>query len=190
MTEVHSNLKETSPESAEVIARKVITLSVTVAVYVSPSEEEETRAAPGQATVPSATGMAPPSTKQSGSLESGSLNERRAKAFEFAADATKQVITASIGVVAFTAAFAEDIAGAPSTSQTWLLIAAWVIYFVSVVSGFMALYFWTDELEPARMQNAKQDPSIYAGRGWSLAQVVSFLFATSAIIVFSAWSLL
>jgi hypothetical protein len=61
------------------------------------------------------------------------------KAFDFAQDTTKQLITLATGVIALTITFLSDvIKTAPASSVTWLH-SAWVLYLVSIVFGILTL---------------------------------------------------
>src|SRR5687768_11657747 len=68
------------------------------------------------------------------SAEELAMEERRKKAFDFAADATKQLVTLAIGVVTLTITFAKDVVKVASGPQKVLLTLAWIVYLLSIVS--------------------------------------------------------
>jgi hypothetical protein len=71
------------------------------------------------------------------------MNERETKAFDFAADLTKQLITLSTGIVTITLLFSKDLTG-----PRWLAVCAWVSYLLSTVFGLWALMALTGTLAP------------------------------------------
>src|SRR5579863_2614129 len=78
------------------------------------------------------------------------MNEREKKAFDFAADLTKQLITLSTGIVTITLLLSKDFVGPRS-----LAIAAWTFYLLSTICGLWALMALTGTLAPVKK---------YAGR--------------------------
>lgn len=71
------------------------------------------------------------------------MNEREKKAFDFAADLTKQLITLSTGIVTITLLFSKDLTG-PRTLAVW----AWTFYLLSTICGLWALMALTGTLAP------------------------------------------
>lgn len=106
------------------------------------------------------------------------------KAFDFASDLTKQLITLSVGVIALTVTFVKDVKGTAHT----LLVVSWAIYLVSILFGVATMMALAGNLERPG-DNAK--PSIYAGNIRMLAgiQVVAFAVATGLTIWFGAKAL-
>ena len=111
--------------------------------------------------------------------------ERRAltdKAFDFAQDATKQLIALSTGVIALTISFLKDVVKeAPPASQKYIQIA-WVLYLISVVFGIATLLSLTGNL--GKQESAAK--TIYAldTRIASALQIVTFLAALTLTLVF------
>jgi hypothetical protein len=111
------------------------------------------------------------------------MDRRSEKAFDFAQEATKQLITLSTGVIALTITFLTDvIKGAPAGSAGFLQ-AAWVLYLVSIVFGILTLLMLTGNLE---RPGDGQRPSIYRGNvvACSIGQVLSFTLALVLTLVF------
>jgi uncharacterized membrane protein len=106
------------------------------------------------------------------------FDDRSQKAFDFAQEVTKQLITLSTSIVALTITFLHDIIGG-GTSGDGLLKAAWILYASSVVFGVLALMALTGNLE-------QQNPTVYAGnvRAMSIVQVALFLAALAFTIAF------
>lgn len=74
------------------------------------------------------------------------MTDQDQKAFDFAQDATKQLITLSTGVVAITITFFKDFAAnAPSDAKTWMQWS-WVVYVASIVFGVWTLLALTGAL--------------------------------------------
>jgi hypothetical protein len=71
------------------------------------------------------------------------MEERSKKAFDFAADLTKQLITLSTGIVTITLLFSKDLAGPRE-----LAVLAWVFYLLSTLFGLWALMALTGTLAP------------------------------------------
>lgn len=66
------------------------------------------------------------------------MTEREKQSFDFAADATKQIITLSTAVIGLTVTFLKDILQTP-TSYGWTLKAAWFLYALAATAGLWHL---------------------------------------------------
>jgi hypothetical protein len=73
------------------------------------------------------------------------MNEQENKAFDFAADLTKQLITLSTGIVTITLLLSKDLIG-PRLLAVW----AWAFYLLSTVFGLWALMGLTGTLAPIK----------------------------------------
>jgi hypothetical protein len=109
--------------------------------------------------------------------------EARMKAFDFAADAAKQLITVTTAVVAFAAVLLTEFVSRPEVVQRGLFAAAMVAYLASIVLGLLAIFNMADELD----EPDPQPPSIKHQRvsgylGW---QMGTFAVATGLIVVFA-----
>ncbi|MBI4246747.1 MAG: hypothetical protein HY728_09615 [Candidatus Rokubacteria bacterium] len=112
------------------------------------------------------------------------LDPRVEKAFDFASDATKQLIALSTGILTLTITFAKDILRDVTGLPRGLLGLAWLGYLVSVVAGVWVLLALTGTLEPP--PGAPADVSI-RGKNvvWpSIVQVLMFLAATALVVAF------
>lgn len=109
------------------------------------------------------------------------MDDRRKRAFDFAQETTKQVITLSTGVLALTITFLKDIAkDAPEGATVWIHWA-WGLYLASVFFGMVTLMTLTGNLE-----RAEGTPSIYARNIVvpSAIQILTFVAGLALTLVF------
>lgn len=106
----------------------------------------------------------------------------RQKAFDFAQQATKQLITLATGIIALTITFLTDVVDEIDGVAMWFLRASWISYLLSVVAGFMTLLTLAGQLE----RPGDEGPSIYAKpiTIFSVSQVVTFLVALTLTLAF------
>jgi len=78
------------------------------------------------------------------------MNERQKKAFDFASDLTKQLITLSTAIVTITLLLSKDFVG-----PRLLAVAAWTFYLLSTVCGLWALMALTGTLAPLKEKKGK-----------------------------------
>jgi hypothetical protein len=111
------------------------------------------------------------------------FDDQRKKAFDFCADATKQLITLASGFILLTITFAKDfIVNVAESSKVWAYWS-WAFYALCIISGMLTLLAMTAELEPAK--STKEIPTIRkAVATWSLVQVSSFGIAIIFTVVF------
>jgi hypothetical protein len=139
------------------------------------------------------------------------MGEGVKKAFDFAAEAAKQLITVSTAVIAFSAVLLTDFIDEPTTWQKWLFALALLAYLVCIGLGLLAMFAMAGELEvpesdqgttPQTQQSGAQGgapaaapvtatatvpmPSIYHGkiREYLLWQMIVFAAATLLIVAF------
>ncbi|NJB84441.1 hypothetical protein GGR26_000186 [Lewinella marina] len=111
------------------------------------------------------------------------MGDRQMKAFDFAADSTKLLITLATGMIALTITFSSDFVGDISGVPLWPILTAWVFYLLSVVFGVATMLSMTGELSAeAPAPEAGQptpDPTVYAPSvtSKSLIQIALFLLA-------------
>ena len=123
------------------------------------------------------------------------MSDRRAKSFEYASDATKQLIGLATGVVAFTVTFGKDfLSGLPHGLQ-WVAIVAWVLFLGSAITGLLILYALAGQLDPGDPSIPEERwsaPSIWAGavRVLMMSQQVCFGAALVVTIVFAGIAVL
>ena len=122
------------------------------------------------------------------------MDERRKKAFDFASDLTKQLITLATGILAITITFSKDIIQPPNTptprSAILMMILAWVAYLLSIIFGLWNLMALTGELEPKGASPA--EPTTKGSNVFipTVLQIGSFLVGTLMAIAFgiiSVW---
>ena len=83
-------------------------------------------------------------------------SEARSKAFDFAQETTKQLLTLSTAVIALTIAFTKDIVAGGSTISKVLLGLSWASYLLSALGGILTLMALTGTLGAA----GRSEPSI------------------------------
>jgi len=118
-------------------------------------------------------------------VDPGTMNERSKKAFDFAADSTKQLIGLSTGIVALTITFAKDVLGGVGPGLRVLLAVSWLIYLLSILCGCWALLALTGTLEPEAEEDKREAARIRGSNVTvpSLAQIGTFLLGTLLIII-------
>jgi len=117
------------------------------------------------------------------------------KAFVFAADLSKQLISLSTAVIALTITFLKDVLGwkdaAPikALRGTTLLWSGWGSMLLSVAAGLMMLMALTGELEPKTP--AGRNPSIRKANvvGPSIVQILSFVLGLGLLVGFAILNL-
>ena len=113
-----------------------------------------------------------------------SFSEERKKAFDFCADAAKQLITLATGIVALTITFAKDFVTNVNQGAKLWVYWAWPIYLLSIICGMFALQAMTAQLEPKTPTS--QEPTIRgAAAFYSLLQIISFGLAILFTIIFA-----
>ena len=119
------------------------------------------------------------------------MKERTRVAFEFASAVLKQIITLSTGIIVLTISFVKDLLGSsPGIYVKYVMGFAWVLYFVAIICGVLALMAITGTIAPKTKSVRPPtiwEPSIVL---YSNCQVFSFLLATAAVIVFGLVGLL
>ena len=78
------------------------------------------------------------------------------KAFDFAQECAKQLITLSTAILALTITFRADVVGA-ATGGRGLIILAWALFLFSIIAGLITLACLAGHLE----KPPKGTPSIY-----------------------------
>lgn len=115
------------------------------------------------------------------------MTDRFDKAFDFAQDTTKQIVTLSSGIIAITLTFLNGkLKSYPTPTRMWLEVG-WALYLVSILFGVVTLMALSGNLErPNEPGEKEKQPSIYRGniRGPSILQMLLFLLATIATLVF------
>jgi len=87
------------------------------------------------------------------------MEENQKKAFDFAADTTKQLIGISTGIIALMVTFSKDIVGDPANSPKTLLAWTWGLFIVSIIFGILTLMALTGTLQPQKKKQQKSSES-------------------------------
>ena len=103
------------------------------------------------------------------------------KAFDFAQESTKQILTLSTAILALTITFQRDIVGPAGEGDRWILTFAWIAYLVSIIFGLATLLNLAGNLEkPSSGTPSIYRPSIVL---FSVLQVLTFSVGT----MFTLW---
>jgi hypothetical protein len=106
-------------------------------------------------------------------------DDDRGKAFDFAQETTKQLLTLSTGVIALTITFLKDVASeAPAGARDFLHVG-WALFFVSIIAGVGVLMTLTGNLASATTTVYTTNIRIFAA-----VQVLAFLAAVLCTLVF------
>lgn len=127
------------------------------------------------------------------------FDQQRQKAFDFCADVTKQLITISAGIIAFTITFSKDFVGDISDIAKIFAYLSWGLHFISILFGILVLLSLTAQLEPKEsLIISKEPPNVVPAptirnptAKYSLLQIAAFLLAISLTIIFgiqAAWT--
>ena len=106
------------------------------------------------------------------------MEEPIKKAFDFAQESTKQIITLSTGVIALTITFSKDFATSTSGVRV-IALWSWVFFLLSVLFGLWTLLALTGSLEPA---SGEARPSI-RGRNVTLPSALQILMFFGALVL-------
>src|SRR5580658_750617 len=112
--------------------------------------------------------LAPPST----------VDDAKKKAYELAADTSKQVIALSTGIVTVTIAFVKDVFGVGG--DTTVLFLSWGAYVLSIVFGILTMQKFAGNLEK-RSEFSIYEPGLKA---LYTVQFALFILATIGIVWF------
>lgn len=117
------------------------------------------------------------------------MDGKAEKAFEFAQETTKQLITLSSAMLALTITFVKELTGAVEGWQKYVLGASWIFNIGSIVCGLLTLMALTAELEPDPKDSVKgstPQPSIWSPSVVSSTriQVIAFIAAIGSLVVF------
>lgn len=85
------------------------------------------------------------------------MDETQKKAFDFAADLTKQLMTFATAILAFTATFGKDAGPNPPGYIKWCVVGSWICYILSIACGILTLMALTGNLDP--LPKKGKDPS-------------------------------
>lgn len=129
------------------------------------------------------------------------MEENQKKAFDFAADTTKQLITIATGIIALMVTFSKDVVGSATSSPKILLAWTWAIFIFSILFGILTLMALTGTLQPQSKSKSKDlseeednsNISIDINNGnirlFSLLQILLFMCAVVMTAIFGYKSL-
>jgi hypothetical protein len=103
----------------------------------------------------------------------------RLKAFEFAQETTKQLLTLATGILALTITFLHDLAANAPTWSVYVLALGWLASLVSVVAGVLTLMTLTGNIV-----NPAFDVYEPNTRSMAKIQFLAFVAGTALTIVF------
>jgi hypothetical protein len=109
--------------------------------------------------------------------------DRTEKSFEFASDASKQMITLSTGIIALSVTLLKDVLNDPA-ARTWTLEWAWLAFGVSVFFGVWFLLALTGSLGSRGIKD--EQLSIYGSNATlpMFGQLITFLVGLGLTIAF------
>src|SRR5689334_20583813 len=97
--------------------------------------------------------VAETSTSAIDPLEPG---KRAEMSFSFAQETTKQVLTLSTAVVAFTVTFSKDIVTGTSYDARTYITTSWILFLLSIFFGLMTLCALTGVLGSSKVQGPRR----------------------------------
>ena len=111
-------------------------------------------------------------------------NERVAKAFDFSADLTKQLITLATGIITVTITFSHDFLKNPNAAPKGLAYTAWYFFLASIFFGILTLGALTGNLDA---EDKSTEPSIFAPNIliFSIPQFLTFFTGLLLTILFA-----
>lgn len=117
------------------------------------------------------------------------MKEEKKLSFDFARDATKQVITLSTTIIVFTATFSKNFFGTLDGFGRILVIVSWLSFLFSVMLGLWTLYALTGALES---QDKEEEVSIWGRQVTipSLIQIICFFNGLCFTVWFSVRAIL
>jgi ketosteroid isomerase-like protein len=124
--------------------------------------------------------------KHSSFLMDQSFPEPAKKAFDFASEATKQLLTLSTGIIAVTITFSKDILISVPFSAKVFLMTAWGAYVLSLVFGLFTLLALTGELQEKPAEDSERNNEDTTDTATNAAAAALLVTGTDAEITFPA----
>jgi len=113
------------------------------------------------------------------------MEEHEKKAFDFAADYSKQLITLATAVITFMVTFLQDVFSRPDFWQKVILLTSWVFYLLSIGCGVWKQMALTGNLAPV-----SGTPSFNINtcniRIPAICQIITFLVAVILTCIFGS----
>jgi hypothetical protein len=115
------------------------------------------------------------------------IDERTKKAFDFAADLVKQIMTLSTAVVTVTATAAQFVFTNTPAGAIYWMIWSWFIFLASIILGILGLMSLTGSLDPIGRNTNTPPPTIYDGKARFFigGQIITFGVALLLVVIFS-----
>jgi hypothetical protein len=111
--------------------------------------------------------------------------------YTFASDVSKQYITLASGILALSITFTKEIVTRFSSGSVRLLIGSWILYFLSISFGMLALMGLTGNLTPTHgvITNEHVPPIADNVRTPAKLQVISFFAGTLLIVLYGCFGI-
>jgi hypothetical protein len=118
------------------------------------------------------------------------MDEQRRKAFDFAQETSKQLITLATAIIGLTITFAKDFVGRVHGVPRTLAVTSWTLFLISIGLGLLTLMALTGSLEENGSKTRHTVPSI---RGKNItvpamAQVVLFFLGLVTAVLFGVFA--
>jgi hypothetical protein len=107
------------------------------------------------------------------------MDEKQKKAYDFASETSKQIITLSTAIITVTITFLKDIVKTIPTEDIFLLKWAWLAFLLAVLGGIWTLMGLTGSLVSTSMDQIGSNIRIPAS-----LQVLAFLIGLALTILF------
>ena len=117
------------------------------------------------------------------------MEENQKKAFDFASDVTKQLITLSTAIIVITITFSKDFMSTRNQDSLWYIFIAWALFILSICFGILTLMALTGTLQPLSKKNGNNDLdkiSINSSniRFPSKIQIITFILGVIFTVIF------
>ena len=114
------------------------------------------------------------------------MDESLKKAFDFAADLAKQLITLATGIITITITFAKDFLprGATPDAKRWAM-CAWYAFLISIVCGVWTLMALTGTLE---QKTGTTRPISIRGANVTMPAALQILFFLAGLLLTIAFA--
>jgi hypothetical protein len=106
------------------------------------------------------------------------IDQREAKAYDFAADLIKQLIGLGTGVLTLTLAFYDTFLETSSGPTAWMVLS-WIVFVLSIVAGILALMALTGGLAGTAEPNIRSKGQ----QRFAQAQFILFVGALALMVV-------
>jgi len=118
------------------------------------------------------------------------MDDQRQKAFDFAQETSKQLISLSTGIIALTITFGKDFVKGVHGFPRALAIVAWVLLLASIGFGLLTLMALTGSLEPKPGDSAPASIRESNVTGPAIVQVVLFFLGLVVAVLFGVFAAL